>query len=136
VDSDLVESDNASGSDSGDSPPDHGYRIALMNEHIAAQRGIERSGIRNLIVSRYDGFDVVVASGLSSEARGLDRTCFAIDGDDKTRRADGFRKQHRYIACSTTDIQHPHTGLDLAFADQSAGDIGDGSGLDLKALDL
>jgi hypothetical protein len=107
-----------------------------MDEHIAAQRGIERSGNRDVIVGCHGGFDVAVARGLCSGARGLDRTCLAIDSDDKTGRANGFRKEHRYVACSTADIQHPHARLDIAFADQSAGDIGDGCGLDLKAIDL
>jgi len=107
-----------------------------MRQHIAAQRGIERSGSRDVIVGRHEGFDVAVARGLCPGANGLDRTCLAIDSDDKTRRANRFRKQHRYIACSTADIQNPHARLDFAFADQSAGDIGKGGSLDPKALDL
>jgi hypothetical protein len=107
-----------------------------MREHIAAERGIERSGNRDVIVVRHDGFNVAVARGLCPGASGLNRTRLAVDSDDKTRRPDGFRKQHRYIACSTADIQNPHARLDIAFTDQSAGDIGEGGGLDLKALDL
>jgi hypothetical protein len=107
-----------------------------MREHIAAKRGIERSGNRDVIVGRHEGFDVAVARGLCPGASGFDRTCVAIDSDDKTRRANGFRKEHRYIARSTADIQDPHARLDFAFANQSAGNIGEGCGLDLKALNL
>ena len=107
-----------------------------MRKDIATQCSIKRSGNRDLIVSRHQGFDVAVARGFCPGASGLDRTCLAINGDDKTRRADHFRKEHRYIACSTADVQNPHARSDAAFADQSARDIGNHCGLDLKSLDL
>ena len=63
-----------------------------MMEHIAAQRSIEWSGSRDVIVGRQDGFDVAVTCDLCPGASSFDRTCLAIDGKDMTRRANGFRK--------------------------------------------
>jgi hypothetical protein len=131
-----MESDDASGSDCRSRPPDHGDRIALMKEHEAAQRGIERPGDRDVVVGRYEGFDIAVACRICPGASGLDRTRLAINSDDMTIRANGLRKEHRYVARTTADIQDPHARLDAAFADQSACDMGHGCGLKLEALDL
>jgi hypothetical protein len=46
-----------------------------MRENIAAQRGIERSGSRHVIVGRHEGFDVAVTRRLRPGASGLNRTC-------------------------------------------------------------
>src|SRR5262245_61683079 len=71
VGSELVECDDASRSDRRGRPPDHGYRIALMREHIAAQRSIKWVGNWDLIVGRHQGFDVAVARSFCPGASGL-----------------------------------------------------------------
>jgi hypothetical protein len=64
----------------------------LKKKHKAAQRGVERPGDRDVIVGRHNCFDVAITRDLCPGASGLDRTCFAIDSDDKTRVANGVRK--------------------------------------------
>src|SRR5580704_112257 len=104
----LVKDDHPAGPQMSGESPQHGARIGLEHEHVAADDRIERPLVRHIdgitIAKRY----VCECTRRGGGARGCDGGWRPIDTDDLSSRTNQFGSQETNDAATAADIQHAH----------------------------
>jgi hypothetical protein len=95
----------------------HGDRINLVDQDIAADRGVEHRATWKRIVRRDQEFDLSISGRMRPRPCYFDCTGLAVECYDAARFADYLRQKHRHIADPTADVEHPHPRSDAAFPD-------------------
>jgi hypothetical protein len=94
---------------------DHGGRISLVDEHVAANSKVELRTIREIFDRAFDEGDVGVAPKFGPLARDGERLMAAVDADDGSLRADEIGGQHGHVPGSAADVENAHAGGDARF---------------------
>src|SRR5271168_5393902 len=98
VECDFLERHNATRAHCLCGPADHYYGIALMDQDVATDGGVEWRALRQRIVRSRHKVDLPISSGVRAGTRRLNGQRFSIECNDVAGFADCLRQEHGYVS--------------------------------------